>query len=166
MGLRDDVEHELRSLQQSRAGLPSTAQASDPQGISVRIEVTAIDSMSCEFSELAVLVPSLQNSPFDKLQQWATDLSRRITYLLENIGPLEFDPSNKQVLIRSTPPHQLSSGTQYYEIVLSATGNGTFVLRRYLSVAGQSGRSSVNMQLTVEVLLRLVDDLLATIPAP
>lgn len=166
MGLRDDVERELRSLHQAGGPLPGTVQASDPQGIAIRIDVTAVDSMSCEFSELAVFVPSLQNSAFDKLQQWATDLSRRITYLLEHIGPLEFDPANGQVLIRSTPPQQLSSGTQYYEVVLSSAGSGTFVLRRFLSVAGQPGRNAVNIQVTIEVLLRLVDDLLATIPAP
>jgi hypothetical protein len=166
MALRDDIERELRTLHQSGGPLPGRVQASDPQGISVRIEVTAVDSMSCEFSELEVFVPSLQNSTFDKLKQWASDLSRRITYLLEQIGPLEFDPQNGQVLIRSTPPGQLSSGTQYYEIVLSGSGSGSFVLRRFRSVAGQPGRSPVNIQVTIEVLLRLVDDLLDTIPNP
>lgn len=166
MALRDDIERELRALHQSGGPFPGTAQASDPQGVSVRIEVTAIDSMSCEFSELEVFVPRLQNSAFDKLKQWASDLSRRITYLLEQIGPLEFDPQNGQVLIRSTPPHQLSSGTQYYEIVLSSSGSGSFVLRRFRSVAGQPGRSQENIQVTLEVLLRLVDDLLDTIPSP
>lgn len=164
MGLRSDIERELRNLHQSGSPLPATVQASDAQGVTVSVDVTAIDSMSCEFSELQVFVPSLQNSAFDKLKEWARDLSQRITYLLEQIGPLEFDPNKGQVLIRSTPPHRLSSGTQYYEIMLSSSGNGTFVLRRYSSVAGQPGRSPVNIQVTIEVLLKLVDDLVATIP--
>ncbi|MCA8996060.1 MAG: hypothetical protein KDA80_03725 [Planctomycetaceae bacterium] len=162
MSIRDDVEAQLKGL--VGAAMPATLQASDATGVTVYIDLSAVDTMSCQFSELSILVPSLQNAPFDKLKKWAADLSQRITYLLENIGPLEFDPANGQVLIRSTPPHQLASGTQYYEIMLSSSGNGNFTLRRYKSVAGQPGRIAADLQMTHEVLLRLVEDLLDTMP--
>lgn len=163
MSLRDQVEVELRQLSQSKA-VPAVVQATDPSGIAIRIDISAIDSMSVEFMELSLFVPQLQNSAFDVLKQWATDLSQKITYLLESIGPLEFDPTAGQVLIRSTPPGQLSNGTQYFEIMLSSSGNGTFTLRRYRSVKGTPGRDQVPMQLTIEVLLKLIDDLVDTIP--
>ena len=163
MSLRDQVEQQVNSLQQSQA-VPSTIDASDATGLSLSIEISAIDSMSVEFTEMSIFVPSLQNAAFDKLKQWASDLSSRITYLIENIGPLEFDPAAGQVLIRSTPPAQLASGTEFFEIMLSSQGNGTFTLKRFRSVKGTPGRSAVEMRMTTDILLRLVDDLIATIP--
>lgn len=163
MSLRDQVEQDLKRLQQSKA-VPAMVRSTDSSGLIATIDVTAIDSMSVELMELSLFVPQLQHAAFDALKQWATDLSQRITYLMEHIGPLEFDPAVGQVLIRSTPPGQLSNGTQFFEVMLSSAGNGTFTLRRFLSVQGTPGRQQVAMQMTIEVLLRLVDDLVATIP--
>ncbi len=163
MSLRDQIEVQLDALQKSGV-VPARVRASDPGGMAITIDVSAIDSMSVEITELSLYVPSLQNAAFDKLKQWATDLSTRITYLIENIGPLEFDPAAGQVLIRSTPPAQLASGTEFFEIMLSSSGNGTFTLKRFRSITGQPGRDQVEMRLTTDILLRLVDDLVDTIP--
>ncbi|WP_437206433.1 hypothetical protein [Planctomicrobium sp. SH664] len=164
MGLSSQVELELKSLRAAGTAMPTSLQVSEPSGLSLRIELTAVDTLSCAFSELALFVPQLQNSPFDALKKWAEALSRKITYLLENIGPLEFDPAAGHVLIRSTPPQQQSSGTQYYEMMLSSSGSGHFVMKRYQSTTGHPGRQAVDIQVTQEVLLRLIDDLLATAP--
>lgn len=163
MGLRREVDREMQAL--LGAPMPATVQAANGNGLQLRIEFNQVDVLGCAVSELALFVPSLQNAAFDVLKQWATDLSQKITYLLENIGPLEFDPQAGQVLIRSSPPDQLANGAQYYEIVLSSNGTGTFILRRYRSTKGQPGRDPVDMHLTHEVILKLVDDLVATIPA-
>jgi len=164
MALRDELERQLRSLHASQAVMPTSVHASDPTGITIRLDLSQIDSMSCAFTELVLFVPHLQNAAFDKLKDWADGLSQRVGYLLEKIGPLEYDPTNGQVLIRSTPPQALPSGAQYYEIMLSSSGNGTFSLRRFKSIAGQPGRVPVEIQVTHEVLLKLVDDLLDTLP--
>lgn len=145
--------------------MPTTVSVSEAAGLTLTVEFTAVDSMSCSFTEISLFVPALQNAAFDALKQWAQSLSQRITYLLENIGPLEFDPDAGEVLIRSTPPGQLASGTQYFEIILSSLSSGTFTLRRYASVKGQPGRQPVDITVTHEVLLKLTDDLLATIPS-
>lgn len=163
MLIRDQISQKVAQLAQTKA-VPTTVSATDVTAIVVSLDITAIDSMSLELSELTMFVPQLQNAAFDQVKQWAQDLSQRITYLLENIGPLEFDPAAGQVLIRSSPPGQLANGAQFYEIMLSSTGNGTFSLRRYKSVQGKPGRDQVPMQMTIEVLLRLIDDLLDTIP--
>lgn len=164
MSLRDDLEQQVRTLYSAGRPMPAPLQVSDSSGVTIRLELTHLDSMSCAFSELILFLPHLQNAPFGVLEQWATSLSRRLTYLLEPIGPLEFDPTGGQILIRSTPPSQRPQGTQFYEILLTTSGNGTFTLRRYQSVAGQSGRKPVDIQLTHEVLLHLVDDVVATLP--
>jgi hypothetical protein len=163
MSLSTDLQQELIAL--VGTSTPTTVSVTEAGGMSLTVEFTAVDSMSCSFTEIALFVPALQNAAFDALKKWAQSLSQRLTYLLENIGPLEFDPDAGEVLIRSTPPSQLASGTQYFEIILSSHTSGTFTLRRYMSVKGQPGRQSVDITVTHEVLLKLTDDLLATIPS-
>jgi hypothetical protein len=109
-------------------------------------------------------VPSLVGAGFDVLKEWAEDLSQRVTYLLENIGPLELDPSNNQVLIRSTPPSAQSGTREFYEVLLQSHADGNFSLQRFRSDTGKPGRTQIDMQTTHEVLGRLVDDLVDTIP--
>jgi len=165
MLLRDDLELKLQSLYSARAAMPASVQLSDSTGIALRLELSHLDFMSCAFSELALFIPQLQNAAFSMLEQWAEDLSKRMTYLLEPLGPLEFDPTGGQILVRSTPPGQGPRGTLFYELLLTTSGHGTFSLRRYQSISGQAGRTPTDIQVTHEVLLRLVTDLLATLPA-
>ncbi|MCA9078939.1 MAG: hypothetical protein KDA58_00210 [Planctomycetaceae bacterium] len=164
MGLSTNLKQELETLYQARGPVPASLRASDARGLMLRIEVVTIDLLGCAVSELELFVPTLQSAAFDVLKQWADALSQRITYLLEQIGPLEFDEAAGQVLIRSVSPDQLPDGAQYYEILLSQRGSGTFLLKRYKSTKGQSGRTPVEMLLTREVILKLVDDLEATVP--
>ncbi len=165
MSLRDDLDVQLRSLRSSGAAMPATLQVQDTSGLVLRLELTQLDSLSCALSELVLYVPQLKNAAFPLLEQWASELSRRVTYLLETIGPLELDPNNGQILVRSTPPSAYPQGTQYYEILLTTSGNGTFSLKRFRSIAGQAGRVPAEIQVTNEILFRLVDDLLASLPA-
>ncbi len=133
-------------------------------GMTLDVEFTAVDSMSCAFREVRLRVPSLIDAEFDVLKQWAEELGKRVTYLLENIGPLEFDPANKQVLMRSTPPGKKADAKNFYEVLLQAQSDGNFTLRRFEARKGRPGRDRVDMQTTHEVLTRLVDDLVETIP--
>jgi hypothetical protein len=163
MTLKTQLTDELKRL----AGKPTQAvQLSGPDGVDLAIDFIAVDSMSCAFRELRLHVPALVGAGLDPLKQWAEDLSKRITYLLENIGPIEIDPALQQVLIRSNPPDKQAGTTRFYEILLQSQSNGNFSLRRYLSEKGQPGRSQVDMQTTHEVLVKLVNDLVETIPAP
>jgi hypothetical protein len=165
MSFRNDLSLALASLRGLSATTPSPMTLHNPAGLTLRIDFTVVDSLSCAFRELALDVPALQSAAFSALESWAKNLSTRITYLLEQIGPLELDPTAGEVLIRSTPPDQLPDGAQYYEIMLSQQG-GTFLLKRFRSVKGTPGRSLVDIQVTHEVLYKLVDDLEDTIPTP
>jgi hypothetical protein len=162
MSLRQQLAQELARLVGTTA--PTSVTATDPGGLRLQVDFTAVDTMSCSFAQIELFVPTLQNAAFDALRNWADSLSRRLTYLLENIGPLEYDPAAGQVLIRSAPPDKLPDGTQYYEIVLSSHTGGNFSLRRYRSTKGQPGRAPVDITVTHEVLLKLADDLVDTLP--
>ena len=162
MSVRHLLVAELAQLRGYSSISPVAVRVSDPSGIQVEIEFTQVDSLGCAFQQITVTVPSLSQAAFDVLKRWADALSQRITYLLEQISPLEYDPAAGQVLIRSTRPDQLPDGTQYYEMVLSSHGTGTFSLKRYRSVKGTPGRTPIELQVTHEVLYKLCDDLIDT----
>ena len=165
MDLTTQLNRELTQLAGFQSQTPRTATLSGPGSVDVAIEFVAVDSMSCAFREMRLCVPALAAAGFDALQAWAEALSKRVTYLLENIGPLELDPAAGQVLIRSTTPDQQSNASSFYEVLLSSQGSGQFTLRRYRSQKGVAGRDQVDVQVTHEVLRKLVNDVVDTIPA-
>lgn len=163
MSVLNQLNHELNQLSGTQFTQPTTVTLAAKGKIEIQIDFMSVDSMSCSFQEIRVNVPALAQSTFDKLKEWGQKLCQRITYLLENIGPLEYDKDAGQVLIRSTPPDQSQAGTQFYEIILSSHSNGNFSLKRYMSQPGQ-GRTQVDLQVTHEVLRKLVEDLVDTVP--
>jgi hypothetical protein len=165
MALNQQLSAQLQQLVGFSSTQPQAIALAGPDGIHVTIEVTAVDSMSCSLSEIRLDVPKLQNDSFEALKTWAAALCGRVTYLLEGIGPLEFDVDQQQVLIRSNPPSTQGDAHGFYEIVLQTQADGQFTLRRYRSEKGVPGRDQVDIQLTHEVLGKLLDDLVDTIPA-
>jgi len=143
-----------------------TVTVSDSGGVTLSVDLLSVESLGVSCEELRLDIPSLGTSSLDVLKLWGDGLCKRITYLLENIGPLEYDAQGNQVLIRSTPPDQAVPGTtKYYEIQLSSHGAGRFSLRRYRNDASNPGRVPVPIQITHEQLAKLVNDLTATAPA-
>lgn len=164
MNLTTQLTDELKQLAGFSSSTPRRIEMTDPDGLVLGIGVVAVDALSCAFESLTLHVPSLVGNETDALQKWANALSERVTYLLENIGPIEIDQRSNQVLIRSTPPDRSEQAAQFYEVLLSAQTNGTFLLRRYRSESGQPGRESVDIHLTHETLNKLIRDLVDTIP--
>lgn len=164
MSLSSQLSTQLQSIIGFAGPDPRTICAADGTRVVLELDATAVERMGCSFRELRLSVPSLSGAELPVLETWAHALCRRVTYLLESIGPLELDPEHGEVLIRSTPPDKQSGGTWFYEILLSSHGNGHFSLRRYRSLTGQPGREQVEIQTTYEVLTKLVNDLDASIP--
>ncbi len=162
MSVRPFLIAEMARLRGYSSNMPVSVQASDPAGIQVVIDLTQVDSLGCAFRQITLHVPAMSQAAFDVLKRWADALSQRITYLLEQVTPLEYDPQAGQVLIRSTRPDQLPDGTQYYEMVLSSLGTGTFSLKRFSSIKGTPGRTQIDLLVTHEVLYKLCDDLIDT----
>ena len=165
MSLTDDLTSHLTRMLGFASANAKTVVLSGPNQIVLEIDFLAVDSMSCSFREVRLNVPKLAGAGFDALKKWAQALSQRITYLLEHIGPLEYDPTSGQVLIRSTPPSQQAGSPQFYEILLSSHSGGNFSLRRYVNPPGSTFRQQVDMQSTHEVLHKLVNDLIDTLPS-
>lgn len=166
--------HDLTALLNQLCGLSvsspqtSTLSTTDPRNSANRMEVqfdfVEVDRLSCALRELRLNIPSMAQATPDELRDWADALCKRITYLLENMGPMEFEPDAGKILIRSTVPTQNAQARVFYEVLLHANTGGSFSLMRYESIKGQPGRTAVDMKLTHEVLSRLVRDLVETIP--
>lgn len=146
------------------SSVPQTIAVRD-QTVNCELDVTAIDRLSCSLAEIRLGGPFLAQASYAQLQDWARNFSRKITYLLEELGPLEFDPQSGQVLVRSLKPDTLPDGTAYFEVLLELQTGTMFSMRRYRYIKGQPGRDDIEMHLTIEVLCKLLDDLVATFPA-
>ena len=94
-------------------------------------------------------------APIDQLKKVADALSKRLTYLLEPISPIEVDADQCVVQLRSNPPQRDDNGTQYYELLVRR--GGELSLRRYQKQSG-GVRQGVPAQVTREVFLRLIGD--------
>ena len=168
--LTQDLTAELQTLSGLSVSTPQTVSltTADPRNASdtmeMQLDFLEVDRLSCALRELRLNIPSMSQASPDLLKEWAEALCRRITYLLENMAPVEFAPDAGQVLIRSTTPSQQPAKRLFYEVLLHTNTGGSFSLKRYESVKGQPGRTAVDLQLTHEVLLRLVRDLVETIP--
>jgi hypothetical protein len=120
--------------------------------------LVALDTLACAFDWLALYDKQLCGLGLDRLKQIADALSRRLTYLLEPITPIEVDPQQCTVQLRSNPPQSGEDATCYYELLVKRTGEVSIC--RYQARPGAL-RQRVPAHVTREVLLRLVDDLLA-----
>lgn len=164
MSLSLDLSAALNPLIGQTFVPPRTVTVSDGSGVTLGVDLISVESLGVSCEELRLDVPSLSAATIDTLKKWANDLCRRVTYLLENLGPLEFDAQGNQVLIRSTQVDKSAGTTKYYEVMLSSHGSGRFSLRRYRNDTAANGRVPVPLQLTQEQLSKLVNDLLSTIP--
>jgi len=163
MLLHDQITQSLTGLKGLASDIPKTVGWAAGGGATVEIDFTAVDSLACAFRELRLVADELKNVPFDTLKTWADDLCKKVTYLLEQIGPLELDAEVQTVLIRSTPPTRQPEQTAFYEILVKAPG--MLNLRRYMRAPQNSDRQPCDIQATHEVLVKLVSDIVAAIPA-
>jgi len=161
MSLATNIAKSLTSLHGYSSDQPTCAIWTS-RGVRVEVDFTAVDRLSCSMRELRLHADRLANVPFDKIQEWADEICNRITYLLENMEALEKDEKQKKVLVRSTPPGKQDGDTVFYEAILYAPSGVT--LQRFRSPAGQPGREQIDMHCTHEVLRKLVEDLVDSVP--
>lgn len=164
MLLNQQITQSLAGLKGTNSNAPRTVGWSAGTGPAVEVDFTVVDSLGCAFRELRIMADELNGAPFDRLKSWADNLCRSITYLLENIGPLELDAEAQSVLVRSTPPWRQPGQTSFYELLLKAPG--VLTLRRYTRQAHDPDRQPCDIRVTHEVLVKLVDDLVAALPVP
>lgn len=118
-------------------------------------ELTALDTLACEFTNLLVRHARLATADMAALVRASEALSLKLNYLLEPIRPIEIDRDQCVVQMRSQPPQKTDDASSYYELLVKK--GGELSLARYVKEPGQTRRPAP-AQVTREVYLRLAAD--------
>ncbi|MBN1852735.1 MAG: hypothetical protein JW829_08420 [Pirellulales bacterium] len=155
MTLPEIFQKELDSLPTG----PGLVTASIPPR-QVRLDVDCASPLAVRFHKLELITNELVSATSDELMEVAKNLSDRVTYLLEPLGPIEVDDEKCVVQMRSLPPTQNDKKHSYYELLVQR--GGSLSLSRYEKSAGNA-RQPVPADVTREVMQRLVSDFCAAI---
>jgi hypothetical protein len=98
----------------------------------------------------------------EALRGWGDRLAARLTYLMEPLVVLEVDAQAGEAELRSQAPTPRGDRRSYYEVRLRR--EGSLNLRRVAFDEQARRRQAVPCQMTLEVLERLADDLVASQP--
>ena len=156
MSIKDKLQSELAKL---TSGGPYVVSVEE-DGKKLTCEITEANPLAFRIARFAMTTDALAGASMDRLQKISEELSTRVNYLLEPIGPVERDHDQCVVQLRSNPPQQDDDGSKYYELLVRQ--GGELELCRYQKQPGQP-RQSVPALLTSETLLRLADDFAAVV---
>lgn len=127
-------------------------------GVRISCELLALETLACAFDRLEVFRPAWAGRPMAQVKATAEQLSRRLTYLLEPIRPIETDSERCIVQMRSSPPRTDEDRTSYYELLVERSGALSLV--RFEKPAGEI-RRRVPIHVTREVFRHLLTDFAA-----
>jgi len=153
MTLKSQLQTALANLAPFAQGSQSIA--ASEAGQRLQADVVALDALALSFDHFMLTSSPLATASLDQLKKVADNLSRRLTYLLEPISPIEVDADQCVVQLRSNPPQRDDNGTRYYELLVRR--GGELSLRRYQKEPG-GVRGTIPAHVTREVFLRLADD--------
>jgi hypothetical protein len=97
----------------------------------------------------------------DQLRAWGNTLAARVNYLMEPLIVLEVDAEAGEAELRSKTPTPKGDRRSFYQIRLEA--QGSLHLERIAFDETTRARQIVPFQMTLEVLERLTDDLVASL---
>jgi len=152
MSLKSQLQSALANLAPFQC---SQSLAVSEAGQQLSAELTALDALALSFDHFTLTSSPLAAASLDQLKKVADALSKRLTYLLEPISPIEIDADQCVVQLRSSPPQRDDNGTRYYELLVRR--GGELSLRRYQKESG-GVRTTIPAHVTREVFLRLADD--------
>jgi hypothetical protein len=137
--------------------LPRRFEVED-SGRRLSLNLTAAGPVGLAFDHLEFQAGAAAEHSTEALRARADAISKRVTYLMEPLVVLEIDPLAGEVELRSQSPTERGVLKSYYEVRLNK--QGTVRLSRVVFDATRH-RRAVPCQMTLEVLERLVDDLIA-----
>lgn len=126
------------------------------------LNLTAVDTVGVAFESLEFSTTARPEWDSDALRSWADRLAARVTYLMEPLKVLEVDAGGGEVHIRSQSPTSREDQKSYYEVRLYRRGALSLERRSFDETTRR--RASVPCRLTREVLERLGDDIVASVP--
>jgi hypothetical protein len=126
------------------------------------LSLTALDAVGVAFASLEFTTSARPEWSSDALREWGSRLAGRVTYLMEPLKVVEVDAAGGEVDLRSEAPTTRDEHRSYYQVRLFHTGR-LRLERRAFDEASRT-RRTVACHLTREVLERLADDIVASLP--
>jgi hypothetical protein len=146
---------------ESAAGLvPTRAEARDGAH-RLALDLTAAGPVGVSFDALEFSKDDAGDLSSQALRAWGDRLAARLTYLMEPLVVLEVDAEAGEAELRSQAPTPRGDRRSYYEVRLRR--EGSLHLRRVAFDEQARRRQTVPCQMTLEVLERLADDLVASL---
>lgn len=149
-----------------QAGHPVLRAEEESGGVRVAVEFVDVDRIGLRLRRLhAERITPFVDAAYDpdRLRRQAEEIARRVSYLTERLGLIEFDAHHGRAQLRSTPPRRDTAHHSFYEIIL--TRNHQVAFCRYESADKDvpSPRAVVAFEITHDMFSRLVNDLAATL---
>lgn len=157
MKLTELLDKRVGELASSGAAMPTTVETI-AEGANLQCELVALDQLGCSFNHVTLKTPALAEVSMERLKTISANLVSRLTYLLEQLDPIEADEESAVVQLRSNPPHHEEDRRCYYELLVRR--GGQIMLCRYEKQDGDA-RRQIPANVTREVLKRLVGDFVA-----
>lgn len=126
------------------------------------LHLTAAGPVGLAFSALDFATSARNEWTPEALKAWGDRLAARVTYLMEPLVVLEHDVDGGEVELRSQSPTPRAQQRSFYEVRLNRAG--TLRLSRIAFSEATRQRTATDCQMTGEVLERLADDIVASIP--
>ena len=151
---------EARRDQPGAAAPGELAIGEGPHRLTLRL--SAAGPVGLAFDTLEFQTAARDDWPIEALTAWGRALAARVTYLMEPLSVLEADAAGGEVVLRSQAPTPRLGHHSFYEIRLGRPG--TLRLGRVTFDEPTRRRRPAPCQITLEVLERLADDLVASVP--
>jgi len=126
------------------------------------LNLTALDSVGVAFDSLEFAISSRAEWSPDALRAWGERLAGRVTYLMEPLKVLEVDAAGGGGPIRSQSPTARGEQRSFYEVRIFK--QGTLRMERSTFDDVSRRRRQIPCHLTREVLERLADDIVGSLP--
>lgn len=125
------------------------------------LNLTAAGPVGLAFDALEFATTTRPEWSPEALRDWSDRIVARVTYLMEPLVVLEQDRVGGEIELRSQTPTPRQDQRAYYEVRLSP--QGTLRLARFAFDETTRRRRPAPCQMTIEVLERLTDDLVASV---
>ncbi|MFO0951718.1 MAG: hypothetical protein U0835_11335 [Isosphaeraceae bacterium] len=133
--------------------------SAEDAGHALTLNLASAGPVGLAFSTLRYNGPGPDARTPDELHAWAGRIASRVTYLMEPLVVLEHDREAGELEMRSQAPTVRQGRRAFYEVRLRA--DGSLSLGRVVYDEAARARQDVPSQMTLEVLERLADDLVA-----
>jgi hypothetical protein len=159
-----NLSQKIAAAVESRpSGNPSPCRVEAEAGSSrLALDLTAWGPVGLAFDGLDYTNADRADLSPESLRAWGARLAARLTYLMEPLVVQEVDAEAGQAELRSQAPTPRGEHRSFYEVRLRR--EGSLRLRRIGFDDATRRRQVVPCQMTLEVLERLADDLVASLP--